>query len=150
MREIRLSVHPALESAIELAPLIDPNFHSCGSVRPHGEQELRHDEEGFYIVGVKSYGRAPTFLMMTGYEQVRSIAAALAGDQEAADRVELVLPETGVCSSNLFITDSMSPDRLKDIAPGGDGESNGCCGSAPVLQLDMLDATQTVLPSDGE
>jgi hypothetical protein len=47
---------------------------------------------------MKSYGRAPTFLMLTGYEQVRSIAAELAGDQEAAARVELVLPETGVCS----------------------------------------------------
>jgi hypothetical protein len=44
---------------------------------------------------MKSYGRAPTFLMLTGYEQVRSIAAALAGDREAADRVELVLPKTG-------------------------------------------------------
>ena len=48
---------------------------------------------------MKSYGRAPTFLLATGYEQVRSIAAALAGDQEAADRVELQLPETGACSA---------------------------------------------------
>jgi hypothetical protein len=47
---------------------------------------------------MKSYGRAPTFLMITGYEQVRSIAAELAGDREAAERVELVLPETGVCN----------------------------------------------------
>ena len=47
---------------------------------------------------MKSYGRAPTFLMLTGYEQVRSIAADIAGDHEAAERVELVLPETGVCS----------------------------------------------------
>jgi hypothetical protein len=47
---------------------------------------------------MKSYGRAPTFLMMTGYEQVRSIAAELAGDKAAAARVELVLPETGVCT----------------------------------------------------
>jgi hypothetical protein len=35
--------------------------------------------------------------MATGYEQARSVAAALAGDPEAADRVELDLPETGVC-----------------------------------------------------
>jgi hypothetical protein len=46
---------------------------------------------------MKSYGRAPTFLMLTGYEQVRSIIAEIAGDHEAARRVELVLPETGVC-----------------------------------------------------
>ena len=47
---------------------------------------------------MKSYGRAPTFLAMTGYEQVRSVAAELAGDHEAARRVELTLPDTGVCS----------------------------------------------------
>ena len=47
---------------------------------------------------MKSYGRAPTFLLRTGYEQVRSVAAALAGDWEAARQVELVLPETGVCN----------------------------------------------------
>lgn len=99
LREVRLSLDPALESAATLAPLIDPNVHSCGTVRPHGEQVLRHPEPGFYIAGMKSYGRAPTFLLLTGYEQVRSITAALAGDHEAASRVELCLPETGVCSA---------------------------------------------------
>jgi hypothetical protein len=70
-------------------------------VRPHGEAELRHPEKNFYIVGMKSYGRAPTFLLATGYEQVRSVVAALVGDWEAARDVQLVLPETGVCSTNL-------------------------------------------------
>jgi hypothetical protein len=99
LREIRLALDPAVEATPALAPLIDPNLHSCGTVRPHGEAELRHPEPGFYIAGMKSYGRAPTFLMATGHEQVRSIAAFLAGDLEAARRVELVLPETGVCST---------------------------------------------------
>lgn len=98
LREIRLSLDPALECPPALAPLIDPNEHSCGSVRPHGARELAQPEAGFYFAGMKSYGRAPTFLMMTGYEQVRSIAADLAGDHDAARRVELVLPETGVCN----------------------------------------------------
>ncbi|MCK5809499.1 MAG: hypothetical protein KAH00_00325, partial [Cocleimonas sp.] len=84
-----------------LAPLIDPNIHSCGTVRPHGARELSQPESGFYIAGMKSYGRAPTFLMITGYEQVRSIIADLVGDKEGAARVELVLPETGVCSAPL-------------------------------------------------
>ena len=97
LREVRLGLDPSVEAPAALAPLIDPNLHSCGSVPPHGERELAHPEAGFYIAGMKSYGRAPTFLMLTGYEQVRSIAAALAGDRESADRVELVLPETGVC-----------------------------------------------------
>ncbi len=98
LRELRLSLDPALECPPVLAPLIDPNEHSCGSVRPHGARELSQPEPGFYFAGMKSYGRAPTFLMMTGYEQVRSIAAEIAGDHEAARKVELVLPETGVCN----------------------------------------------------
>ena len=96
-RELRLDLDSTVESPTQLAPLIDPNIHSCGTVPPHGARELAHPEPGFYTVGMKSYGRAPTFLLRTGYEQVRSVAAALAGDTEAAERVELMLPGTGVC-----------------------------------------------------
>ena len=95
--ELRLDLDPSIESARALAPLIDPNLHSCGTVPPHGEAELRQPEKDFYIAGMKSYGRAPTFLMITGYEQVRSIVAALCGDWEAARDLRLALPETGVC-----------------------------------------------------
>jgi thioredoxin reductase len=98
LREIRVALDPALECPPILAPLIDPNQHSCGTVRPHGAIELAHPERDFFIAGMKSYGRAPTFLLATGYEQVRSIVAALAGDHVAAARVELCLPETGVCN----------------------------------------------------
>jgi hypothetical protein len=100
-RELRLDLDPWLESARALGPMIDPNLHSCGSVPPHGYKALSHPEPGYFAVGIKSYGRAPTFLMATGYEQVRSVAAHLAGDEAAANDVRLVLPETGVCSSDL-------------------------------------------------
>lgn len=116
-RELRLALDPWLESVQALGPLIDPNLHSCGSVRPHGHRELSHPEAGFYTVGVKSYGRAPTFLMMTGFEQVRSVVAALVGDLAAADRLELELPETGVCS--------VSADL--DLGAG-----SACCGTSEV------------------
>ncbi|MFI6551363.1 NAD(P)-binding domain-containing protein [Streptomyces prunicolor] len=96
--ELRLELDPIMSAPRALAPLIDPNQHSCGTVTPHGYRELAHPEPGYFAVGMKSYGRAPTFLMLTGYEQVRSIAAALAGDLESAQSVELQLPETGVCS----------------------------------------------------
>ncbi|HEX5167372.1 MAG TPA: NAD(P)-binding domain-containing protein [Thermomicrobiales bacterium] len=98
LSELRLDLDPAVESPSILAPLIDPNLHSCGTVRPHGAEELKHPETDFYIAGMKSYGRAPTFLMLTGYEQVRSIVAAIRSDWESARRVELALPETGVCT----------------------------------------------------
>lgn len=101
LREVRLNIDSAIESSYELAPLIDPNIHSCGTVRPHGEKELRHFEKNFYIVGMKSYGRAPTFLLATGYEQVRSVIAYLTGDFQGAVDVKLELPETGVCSVGL-------------------------------------------------
>ena len=97
LSEMRLELDPVLQAPVRLAPEIDPNLHSCGSVSPHGAAELAHPEPGLYLVGMKSYGRAPTFLAMTGYEQVRSIAAELIGDHEGAARVELTLPDTGVC-----------------------------------------------------
>ncbi len=123
LRELRLDLDPSLESTRLLAPMIDPNVHSCGTVRPHGEAELRQPEQDFYIVGMKSYGRAPTFLLATGYEQVRSVVAALAGDWEAARDVQLNLPETGVCST--------------DLADG-----SACCAPAstasPILTFDRI------------
>ena len=125
--ELRLKLDPALESTEALGPLIDPNEHSCGTVRPHGHRELAHPEPGFYTLGVKSYGRAPTFLMATGFEQARSVVAAIAGDMAAADRVELDLPQTGVCSVN--------PGSTGDpAASGGDAAAAAaCCGPASAL-----------------
>ena len=129
-RELRTKLDPWLESTEALAPLIDPNEHSCGTVPPHGYRELAHPEPSFYVAGAKSYGRAPTFLMVTGYEQVRSIAAALAGDFEAADSVQLNLPQTGVCSANFVEEDA---DAL--IQSTGEGKAAPSCCSAPVVQL---------------
>ncbi|HZW40841.1 MAG TPA: flavoprotein, partial [Agromyces sp.] len=100
LREIRLELDDIVEAPRRLAPLIDPNVHSCGTVEPHGFSELTQPELDFFIVGMKSYGRAPTFLLATGYEQVRSVSAWLAGDAAAARNVELVLPATGVCSTD--------------------------------------------------
>jgi thioredoxin reductase len=99
LREIRLELDDIVEAPARLAPLIDPNVHTCGTVEPHGFAELRQPEPNFFLAGMKSYGRAPTFLLATGYEQVRSITAHLAGDTAAASTVQLVLPATGVCSS---------------------------------------------------
>lgn len=120
LRELRTQLDPATEAPTALAPLIDPNVHSCGTVRPHGFAELKHPEPDFYVVGMKSYGRAPTFLLLTGYEQVRSVAAALAGDLEAAREVRLVLPETGVCGGS-------GRDE-------GAAVSAGCCGAGDDAQ----------------
>ncbi|TDD88734.1 flavoprotein [Actinomadura rubrisoli] len=121
LREVRVELDPAIEAPVRLAPLIDPNVHSCGTVPPHGERDLAHPEPGFYLAGAKSYGRAPTFLLATGYEQVRSIVAALAGDRQAADTIQLDLPQTGVCS-----TSPVTEDPL----PGTSAEQSEGCGAS--------------------
>jgi thioredoxin reductase len=136
LSEVRLDLDPAVQSPRVLAPLIDPNLHSCGTVRPHGAEELKHPDANVYAIGMKSYGRAPTFLMLTGYEQARSVVAAIAGDWGAARRVELVLPETGVCSTDRDATATASGCCTPAAEPvavtiGGPGStpnaSTGCC-----------------------
>jgi hypothetical protein len=148
LRELRLGLDPAVEATPALAPLIDPNLHSCGTVRPHGEAELRHPEAGFWIAGMKSYGRAPTFLLATGHEQVRSIAAALAGDWQAAREVHLELPETGVCSTDggvaLTTAGCCGPAAAPADAVPVVAAASGCCGpaaaSARVIPVAAADA----------
>lgn len=133
LRELRVEVDPIVEAPPALAPLIDPNLHSCGTVPPHGVEELSHPEKDFYIVGMKSYGRAPTFLMKTGYEQVRSVVAEIAGDHVAARRVELVLPETGVCSVTITSTTSA-----------------GCCGGPSTTRDDACCVADAAAKDDGK
>lgn len=141
LSELRIAIDPATEAPPSLSPLIDPNFHSCGTVPPHGVDELTQPETGFYIVGSKSYGRAPTFLMATGYEQVRSVVAELAGDHVAARQVHLVLPETGVCNVTLpgdaassccgGPAATTSSCCVADEVAKSEGEAGCGCGSAP-------------------
>ncbi|MDF3139949.1 MULTISPECIES: NAD(P)-binding domain-containing protein [unclassified Streptomyces] len=133
LSELRLGLDERLQAPTALASLIDPNVHSCGTVYPHGVKELSHPEQGVYLVGMKSYGRAPTFLAMTGYEQVRSIAAAIAGDQESAERVELTLPETGVCGGAGLFDEPESTEQS-----GG-----GCCAAPTTLQIGAAAPTTT-------
>jgi thioredoxin reductase len=128
-RELRLELDPWLESAKQIGPLIDPNEHSCGTVRPHGAVELAHPEPNFYVIGSKSYGRAPTFLLATGYEQARSVVAMLAGDREAALRVELDLPETGVCSIDRSESGGSCCAPTEDAAA-----APSCCGPTKAAQ----------------
>jgi 2-polyprenyl-6-methoxyphenol hydroxylase-like FAD-dependent oxidoreductase len=127
--ELRLDVDPILGSTRALAPLIDPNLHSCGTVPPHGVDELAHPESGFYVVGAKSYGRAPTFLLATGFEQARSVVAAIDGDWTAARDVKLELPQTGVCSTNVANDDSAACCGTAPETPVAT-ESAACCGPA--------------------
>lgn len=119
LREVRIDLDASLDAVAGIAAEIDPNIHSCGSVSATGARQLAQPERGLFIVGAKSYGRAPTFLALTGFEQVRSVVAHLAGDHEAAERNELVLPDTGVCGG----------------ASGFDADGSSCCATPSVLQI---------------
>ena len=149
LAEIRLDLDPALECPRALAPLIDPNVHSCGTVRPHGATELEQPDAGLFMAGMVSYGRAPTFLLATGYEQVRSIAAFLAGDLEAAHRVELDLPETGVCSGSgrpeLAAVACCTPETPQGACcppkPALDA-SAACCGSVAARDVALVEPAE--------
>ncbi|MEV6489364.1 NAD(P)-binding domain-containing protein [Actinoplanes sp. NPDC051633] len=147
--ELRLDLDPIMGSTRALAPLIDPNEHSCGTVPPHGVDELGHPEPGYYAIGVKSYGRAPTFLIATGHEQARSVVAALAGDWDAARDVQLDLPETGVCNGNPVVGQENIAEEgggcgAPAAEPAGRGLATGIAGgliSSPLTLITLPSAT---------
>lgn len=148
LREMRLELDAITEAPVKLGPLIDPNSHSCGTVPPHGAAVLAHPEPDFTIVGMKSYGRAPTFLLATGYEQVRSVVAAIAGDHEAAARVELSLPETGVCSTDGGSCEAPTQGLRTGIdhgKAGDEADTASCCAISedPTPTLLELRPTQS-------
>ncbi|HYC37308.1 MAG TPA: FAD-dependent oxidoreductase [Usitatibacter sp.] len=156
--ELRVKLDPWIESTEQLAPLIDPNLHSCGTVRPHGHRELAHPEARFYAVGAKSYGRAPNFLLATGHEQVRSVVAALAGDLVAADDVQLDLPETGVCSTQFDEASSgcCTTGEAVSLAPAVMAspaaeapKAGGCCGGPPKARVDACCAKDETIKEAG-
>lgn len=133
LSEVRLDLDQRLQAPVRLAPEIDPNWHSCGSGQPHGHDVLAQPEQGLYLAGMKSYGRAPSFLAMTGFEQVRSIAAALSGDLAAANQVQLTLPDTGVCGGAGFFDSEEDSDKDSDAVRSG-GECCAPAESQPVSQ----------------
>jgi hypothetical protein len=125
--ELRLTLEPALESPTALGPLIDPNVHTCGTVPGHGIAELAHPEPGYVIVGMKSYGRAPTFLLATGYQQVRSVVAALAGDHAGATQPHRKPPPAAMCARNRHLL--AAAQRRRQLVPSIPGAPSGTTAS---------------------
>ena len=149
LSELRLDLDPVLQAPRRIAPEIDPNVHSCGTATPTLARDLAHPEPGLYLVGMKSYGRAPTFLAMTGYEQVRSVAAELAGDHEAAARSELALPDTGVCGGPACSTTRTAPRRrvLRARAAGAADRPRPGPRLRPVTRAPAAGTTATGRPA---
>ncbi len=51
----------------------------CLSIPAQGANTLKTPEPGFFILGMKSYGRNPNFLLETGFGQVREVFTLVAG-----------------------------------------------------------------------
>jgi hypothetical protein len=137
--ELRLGLDPALESPTALGPLIDPNVHTCGTVPAHGMAELAHLEPGYVVVGMKSYGRAPTFLLATGYQQVRSVVAALAGDHAGAAHRDTGPPAAVLCARNRDLL--ASAQRRRQLLSSVPGASSGMTASLGGTAADWSAAT---------
>ncbi len=134
LREVRLDLDDVVEAPRILSPMIDPNLHSCGSVPAHGVKELSHTDKNFFIVGMKSYGRAPTFLMRTGYKQIQSITDSLAGvvsESPAENTAPCCGPEDGAGGIVMSCGGRLEPDpkpintRVTSSSPS--------CSSSPEL-----------------
>lgn len=120
--ELRLCLDECLQAPVELAPLIDHDQHSCGIVYPYGHRDLSHSEQGVYLVGMTSYGRAPTFPAKTGYEQVRSVAGRRSPSSAASP------PRTAWNSP----ARDRSVRRRRAARRAQEADGGGC---APALQL---------------
>jgi len=73
-----------LASAILTASLASPaTSGDCLSQVSHGPETLQNPEPDFYVLGAKSYGRNPLFLLTIGHQQVQDVFA-LIGSPEAA------------------------------------------------------------------
>ncbi len=87
-----LRVHECYETLAPMklaAALQEAGTGDCTQVPAFGADLLATPEPGFFIVGAKSYGRASSFLLQTGYQQVADVldrlaeAAGLRTPQEA-------------------------------------------------------------------
>ncbi|MFZ5895459.1 MAG: FAD-dependent oxidoreductase [Myxococcota bacterium] len=133
LRELQLSLDPVFECPKQLAELVDARRFPCGSAPAHGIEKLVHPETGFFVVGSKSYGRASTFLLTSGYEQVRSIAAALAGDRESSLRTEITMP-AGSCGGDCGTGCCTTETGSGGCGTSGCGAGGGCCAPSPKAQ----------------
>ena len=86
----QLQVHEcyATEGPMALAAsLMDSGAADCLAQPALGVDALRNPEPRFFVLGMKSYGRNPTFLLRVGWEQVAEVFAALDAELPQPARV---------------------------------------------------------------
>lgn len=79
LSELAIDIDPATEGSAGLARALS-NLTDCLSIPVVTPEDLASGEPGFYLAGAKSYGRARTFLLQSGYAQLETILNRLASD----------------------------------------------------------------------
>jgi thioredoxin reductase len=80
--ELAIAIDPATEGSAGLARALS-NLTDCLSIPVVTPEDLASGEPGFYLAGSKSYGRARTFLLQSGYAQLETILNRLESDSAA-------------------------------------------------------------------
>jgi glycine/D-amino acid oxidase-like deaminating enzyme len=78
LSELALEVSPVSEGAARLTRALS-SVTDCLSVPAVAPRDLESGEPGFHLIGSKSYGRLPTFLLQTGRAQIETILDGLGG-----------------------------------------------------------------------
>jgi hypothetical protein len=76
LSELALEIAPSSEGAARLTRALG-NAADCLAVPAVAPADLQSGEPGFHLIGAKSYGRLPTFLMQSGIGQAAAILDAL-------------------------------------------------------------------------
>ncbi len=77
-RELQFHECHATEGPVRLAAALLANSGGdCLSQPSASDELLATTEPGFFVLGSKSYGRNPNFLLQTGFEQIRTLFAGL-------------------------------------------------------------------------
>jgi thioredoxin reductase len=76
LSELTMEIDPATEGSARLARAL-ANVTDCLSVPSVAPADLDSGEPGFHLAGAKSYGRARTFLLKSGYLQLDAILRRL-------------------------------------------------------------------------
>ena len=76
LSELALEIGPSNEGVAGLERAL-ANVTDCLTVPAVSPRDLATGEPGFHLIGQKSYGRARTFLLQTGYAQLESILDTL-------------------------------------------------------------------------
>ena len=77
LSELAVEVSPATEGAARLSRAL-ASVTDCLSVPAVAPSDLESGEPRFHLVGAKSYGRLPTFLLRTGLQQLETVLDGLA------------------------------------------------------------------------